>query len=378
MAITLFGGDLRTGLIRVRNIPASAGALSVVLGGAGTVGCTAPLPMKSPATDAVVPLWDLLQPAKSFLGWEENGKILNAGPIWNTAYNIDSGKMAINAAGLRSYWQFRFVLPALIEAGVLPEGHDTVLTAMSYRTIMKRLVQQAQEWTGGSVPVVLEPDFPGTNERTYRGHELHVVDEKLKQLSEVENGPDLMFNPRYTTSARTHIEWVMETGDPELTSTTPHKWDMTGLPRPAVKGASVTRDGSVLTNRNYQTGGSEEGDLDQEYPLMAMAADGDLLAQGFPVLESDYDRTSVTELDTLQKYANQDVITGRKMLETWKFSTRKTIVPRIGDFKVGDKAVVATKDDPALGTDEHELRIMEFSSRIGDGFASVTCMPRRA
>ena len=221
MVVTIFGGDLRTGLIRVRNIAAESGSCRTVLGAAGTISATVRLPMEDPQTGIKLAIFDELAPGRSFLGWEENGVILNAGPIWTDAYNFDTKRILFSAAGLRSYWQYRYVLPALddLDLDDLPAGKDTIFVEadnLSKRTVAKRLIQQAQAWNGGSVPVVFEPDYPGDTARTYRGHELHVVDEKLKQLSEVIGGPDIMFNPRYTDDARTHIEWLMQTGDPQI------------------------------------------------------------------------------------------------------------------------------------------------------------------
>lgn len=378
MAITLFGGDLRTGLIRVRNIPASNGAVQEILGMAGTVSCGVRLPMRVPRTDAEVDLYALLPPAKSFLGWEENGVIRNAGPIWNSVYDMDARKLTLNAAGLRSYWQFRYVIPALL-AGETPVGKVTEILStegVDLATIAKRLIQQAQSWTNGSVPLVLPADRPGDAQRRYEGHELHVLDEKLKQISEVQGGPDIMFNARYTSSARTHIEWVMEAGNPRLGATTPHKWDATGLPNPAIKGLQVTRDATSLTTANYQTGATDETTEDG-YPLMARATDSFLTGLGYPVLESDEDRTSVINLSVLQKHADAAVEVGRLAATSWNFQSRKNRVPRVEELSVGDAAVIATRKDPALGTADHKLRIMEISSRIGDDFASVTCAPER-
>lgn len=379
MTVTIFGGDLRTGLIRVRNIPAISGSCTTRLGAAGTINAGVKLRLRIPGTDVVLGLYDLLLPGKSFIGWEEDGVVQNAGPLWNTTWSIDSRTLSLAAAGLRSYWQFRYVLPALL-AGELPIGRDTRFLpedGLHLRTIAKRLVQQAQAWTNGSVPVVFEDDIAGDAQRTYLGHELHVVDEKLRQISQVIGGPDIMFNPRYTSDARTHIEWVMETGDPELTSVTPHKWDASRLPSPTVRGASVQRDAAVLTTDNYQIGATDDDEIEDAPPLMARATDDYLTGLEYPILESSDDRTSVTTPSVLEGYADQAVLTGRQYAETWAFDAVKSATPRIGEVRVGDKAILTTGNDPALGTADHELRVLEVTSTLGSGFAKITCAPKR-
>lgn len=375
MAVTIFGGDLRTGEIKIRNIAAKSGSVTTTLSRAGTISCSVGLPMRSPLTGVDVDVYNTLLPGKSFLAWEENGVILNAGPIWKASYALDSRALSLSAAGIRSYWQYRFVLPALA-AGALPAGHDTNLSGVHLRTIAKRLVQQAQSWTRGSVPIVFEADIPGDAVRNYEGHELHIVDEKLQQISQVIGGPDIMFNPRYTSAARTHIEWVMETGNPMIARATKQKWDASGLPNPSVRGASIDRDATRLTTDNYQTGSTgEEGD--SQYPLMARASDNFLTDLGFPMIESSSDRTSVINLPVLQDHADQAVIVGRDYLSTWKFDAKKDATPKIGEYGVGDFGAITTTNDPILGTKDHQVRVLEITSTLGDGFAKITAAPRR-
>lgn len=384
MVVTIFGGDLRTGLIRVRNIAATNGSCAVTLGGAGTIGAGVRLPQADPFTGIVLPLPALLVPGKSFLAWEEDGVILNAGPIWSDDYSFDTKKLQMNAAGLRSYWDYRFVIPALDDGDPddLPSGKDTVISGVSLRTIAKRLVQQAQSWTAGSVPVVFEDDFPGDALRTYKGHELHVVNEKLKQLSEVQNGPDIMFNPRYTDDARTHIEWLMETGDPQIKQAgAPHKWDASGLPNPSIKGAGITRDATGLTTDNYQTGSTPEDTPEDPdpYPLLAKSYDSYLTdpARMYPRLESSVDRSSVINRPVLQSGADEATMVGRMVTQTWKFQAKKDVTPKITDYRVGHFGKITTKDDPFVGSGDQAVRIMEISTTLENAFATLTCAPSR-
>lgn len=383
MTVTIFGGDLSTGLIRVRNIPAAAGNCNETLGAAGSIGATIPLPMKVPDSDRVVAIRSLLLPAQSYLAWDEDGVIRNAGPIWTDSYSFDKQRLTLNAAGLRSYFQYRYVIPLLIDADKksLPSGKQTRYTGLSLGTIAKRLVQQAQGWTNGSVPLVFEDDVLGDNERTYRASDLHVLDEKLQQLSEVLGGPDIMFKPRYANPERTHIEWVMTTGKPEISQApgADHKWDMTGIPHPDIKGASITRDATVLTTDNYQTGSVPEDEgspgVDAE-PLMAKAVRPNIDPLVLR-MESSEDRSSVINLPVLQQYADQAVLTGDRVLETWSFEVRKSGATKISAVSAGDYARVATKDDPGVGTAENRLRLLEINTTLATDWAKVSAQPRR-
>jgi hypothetical protein len=270
---TLFAGDLRTGLIRVRNIPATSASVQAEIGGAGTISCQLSMPMVDPYTGVAIPFRSLILPTRSFLGYEENGKIINAGPIWSDIGDLDKNTITLNAAGLRSYWDYRFILPALQDNVLsdVPAGHDTNLSGLSLRTIAKRYLQQAQTWTAGSVPLVFEDDFLADNIRNVKGEDLKNLNEALSQLSGVIGGPDMAFRPRYTIDGN-HVEWIMQTGDPELKQAGPdHIFDMT-VPTPSVKGAKVTRDGSQIVTDDYEVGGTPEGQEDAS-PLMAKSVD---------------------------------------------------------------------------------------------------------
>jgi hypothetical protein len=379
---TVLAGDLQTGLIRVRNIPAETGTVTTTLGEAGSIYATVKLPMIDPDTGVELPFDDLVQAGRSFLAIEYNGRILNAGPIWSDELNMDSGRLELRASGLRSYWDYRFVLPALSDTDMtaIPSPVPLSVTS-SLQTIAKRIVQQAQSWTGGSVPVVFEADIPGTAVRTYPGYELHKVNEVLKQLSQVENGPDIEFRPRFASDPR-YIEWTMQTGRPELVQNGPdHVWDTT-VPTPAIQGATIRRDATVIATDNYQIGATPTADPDGDPntptpPLYARDYDSTLVTAGWPRMESSENRSTVTDVATLQTYANEATFTGRGAMETWTFQAKVDQAPLLVNYYEGDYAVIVTKDAPRLGTGRHRVRLMGLSMSLDSAFVTITCMPER-
>jgi hypothetical protein len=186
--------------------------------------------------------------------------------------------LTLNAAGLWSYWKYRFVLALLRDNDMtsLPNGADTNLTNLSYRTIAKRLVQQAQGATGGRLPVVFEDDIVGTYVRNYAGSDLNRLDQMLQNLTSVINGPDIAFRPRFKDAEHNYVEWSMLTGDPELKADEDHAWDMTTVPNPSVKGAKIDRDGTTFVQVDYEQGDqTDEGD--QGTTLATKSVDFDAL-----------------------------------------------------------------------------------------------------
>jgi hypothetical protein len=79
----------------------------------------------------------------------------------------------------------------------------TAYTGLWLGTIAKRLVAQAMSWTGGDLPIVLPSDESSTDpehQRTYLGADFKPIGEALKQLMEVQGGPEINFQPRFTTT----------------------------------------------------------------------------------------------------------------------------------------------------------------------------------
>lgn len=363
---TFFAGDFVTGLIRVRSIPASAGDAEAILNSPGTINCSVHLPLIEPTTGIVVPFSTIIEPNKSFLGYEENGKIINAGPIQSDVWDLDSQTMKLSAIGALGYFQQRNVLP-LLAAGDPIIGADTTIDGVSLRTIIKRLVVQAESWPGGSFPTVYESDYSGTAARTYLGADLQNLYEKIGQINAVIDGPDSVMRPRFVVGDSKHIEWVLLTGAPEIVQGGPdHVWDASAA-YPTITGASVTRDGTAYSTNDYEVG-------DQ---IIEWASDSTLITNGFPMTESNGSHSSVIIPATLDDYAQGVVEAGKHPLETWKFSALLDGPPAIQNYDEGDYAVVVTNNDPRLGTGRHRVRILSYKATLGSQFVTITCAPDR-
>lgn len=374
---TFLAGDLKTGLIRVRNIPVTSGTAEAALNNAGTINCTVKMPMVDPQTETMLDFAGIIVPGKSFLAYEENGKIINAGPIWSDQFDMDSKRFQLRAAGMRSYFDYRFVLPVLndLDPRDVPSKHTTVLKNLHLRTIAKRLVQQAVAWTGGSVPIIFEADVPGTSEREYKGSELHRVNEKLSQLSEVENGPDIMMTPRFAENPN-YIEWVLETGDPELTQSGPdHIWDTTVI-SPSVQNASITRSATSLVTDDYEQG-SDEKETNESDPIMAKSYDPTLPNIGYARLEDYTNRASVENIETLQAHADEAVFVGRYHTETWQFDSRNDSEPTIQSVSVGDYGKIKVAGLGRVTDGDHRVRIMRINANVESAFSTYYCAPER-
>lgn len=344
-------------------------------------------------------------PAMTFLAVVEGDRILAGGPIWTRNYDADKRTLTLGASGLGSYFNYRHILPLL--AATMPVDEWTVTipdpdnptetitvanpllstthTNLHLGTIAKKLVQQAELWTGGDLPIAYQGDAAGIHGRTYDGISFKPVLEALDDLANVIDGPEYRFSPRFTPD-KLGVEWLFETGDPLIVSPSVASWNVS-VPDSPVSGLSVAEDGSVLAGLSWAQGGRQSDTL-----LIAREEDTTLTDVGFPLMETlDTTHSSVSVQETLDGHAADNL--ANRVQETWSF-TAKTFPtdadgnpagPQLGQYRVGDYAelVMAPFDaetgmgDPFLhegGVTRH--RIIGLSGDEKGEDVTVTLAPR--
>lgn len=368
-----FLADLRTGR-QILDMQVVSGRWERFLNAPENLSCT--LDMRDTDTIALRPRLTAAV-GRAVLAVASDDAILAAGPIWAHDWDADERLLKLNARGLWSYYDHRFVLPVLaatigVNDFTVPDPSaagktkanpslGTYLTSLELGTIAKKLVQQAHAWTGGSVPVVFETDRAGVHERNFEGAELKNLGTVLKQLTEVEGGPDIRFKPRLT-SDRLGIEWVLETGtetSPMLSGATTHLWNASVEESP-LSGFGVTVDGGNLTGLGWATGGRSGDEV-----MVARSSDSWLTDHGWPLLESlDSSHSSVSEQGTLDGYATASTLQGRGPLEEWSFTVEANTSPRLAEFWEGDWCVVDVDGyNPDTGTGDPYLYEPVYGAR---------------
>jgi hypothetical protein len=202
--------------------------------------------------------------------------------------------------------------------------------------------------------VVIGEDIGGDDTRSYPGHELATVGDRLDQLQGVIDGPEVQFQPRLTAD-RQGIEWEMRTGttsDPLLHQPGSASsygdadwiWDRRA-PRSGISSLSVDRDANGLSYRAWASGqGTGEALLIRSVDDMAM------VERGYPLLESVTAHQSVRETDTLDFHATMDLISHMRPWTTWKLAVRADRRPVLGTYRPGDWCRVwVPKDHLYLG-----------------------------
>lgn len=253
----IIGGDLLTGRVRIGSIPVRGQGTKMTQNlGVGSVTGVVHLPAKDPTTGLLLDVPSIIVPGKSFIGYDQDGTLMEAGPVWVDETDIDSANHTMQALGIESMFSYRYVLQ-LLQAGQLPRDVTATFTGLDLRTQAKRLVQLAQQWNP-TLPIVLEADIAGSNDRSYYGADLLTVAEALDNIRNVIGGPEIVFRPRYKAgTGRQYVEWVMSTGNPLYTqSPAPDlAWD-TSVVGSTVKGTKIKRDATYIVTDSFVNGGT--------------------------------------------------------------------------------------------------------------------------
>jgi hypothetical protein len=376
--------DLRTGR-GIVDVKPMSGSFSSALNEPETISAT--LDLQDPDT-IELGVGNITSPAKMCLCVADGDTILAAGPIWTRTHDVGKRTLSVSAKGMWSYFDHRYILPAIartlpLSQFIVPDPTDpkktvsnplinTSINGVWLGTIAKRLVQQAQAWTGGNVPVVFQADEFASHERNWDGVEFEKLGDALTNLTNVEDGPDIMFQPRFTED-RLGVEWLLVTGTvakPQIGTNADTSLDVT-IPESPVSGLTVMENASDVASLAWLTGGRSSDSL-----LVSRSYDGTLPGFGFALFETlDSSHSSVKYQSTLDSYAVERTLYGRGPNALWKFDAEWVAVAgvNVGDYVT----LVFDESDPLIPKDDYRLRVI---SRSGDHNAvtvSIECAPTK-
>ena len=189
----------------------------------------------------------------------------------------------LTGGGLWSLLEKRIVTPGDHTDGSRLAKASVTYTEGSLGTIARRIVEDCQDRPQGWFPISYgSPVEEGsTRTRTYKGFNLgnNNVAKRLQEISEVINGPDIAFRPRWRQRDAV-VEWVMFHGTeglPEIANSHLYVVDLTA-PRAGVAVVDV-KAGSDGVQRCYATG---EG---QDEAMVIVVESTRQLGRGVPFLE---------------------------------------------------------------------------------------------
>jgi hypothetical protein len=347
----------------VKFLPAAKAGWGMKLNEPGPV--TASLPTAARET-AQLDLRTSTASVRQSLGIAYNGNILECGPIWGRKYDPAEEQLDLTALGLWSIFEHRKALPASwLANGSVPARAVWTITRGNLQSIARELVRnsvQDNPWTGwnglsaGSLNIVLPASVSGTTHtRTYYGFDMAWTGRRLKELTEVKNGPDIRFRPRFSPTDPTRVEWVMEMGTPLLQAPADIQWDVSLRKHGAVH-LAWDEDASELGSRAWMLGPGQE-----KAKKIRFATDTGLITDKWPWTENE-DSKDVDDDALLQSYVLQQLRANKRPWLTWDLTVRADLPPLLGTYQPGDWAALRIPDGhPQIPAGTVRVRILTIS-----------------
>lgn len=302
-------------------------------------------------------------------------RVLAAGPIIGRPWDDEKRAVTLKAAGLWQYMYRRVLIPVYTSGRInklvtrFESGTDRSLP-----DIAVGIVRQMLDHPSSSLPIDLPSvRIGGTNTRTYYGSDAALVGDRLKELVEVIGGPDVMFKPYLTQqSDGEYIRWRMVTGgkgvNPYIAAPGAQRFEYSA-PENGITGLSIEEDSTGMASRAFVMG----GDSGKASTVLAgQAFDQYLLDQGWPLLETVDDRSSVKRLATLDDYAGDLVAQGRTPVETWTVKFARNERPYLSTYDVGDFADLNVVNHPWIEDGVYRSRIVGLAGDAKDEVVDVT------
>lgn len=367
----VFVGSMVTGEITC-DLPTSTMGWGMRLNGPGTIDAS----VKALAEELKnKDLRNVTAAKKQYLAVSYGNSILEAGPIWKRNNKNTNGELKLGAEGI---WSMLDKVKALnwqqINSGVQVQRSSLDFTGLSLGSIARELVRLSVFGNplNPGLPIVL-PDLleAGGHERHYKGYELPYLGDLLRKLTQVEAGPDIRFQPRFSADP-TRIEWVMTHGSaasPLLYQAGPDWiWDGT-VEESGVSDITTSEDASGMADRVWQPGTGSELEM-----KLATANDYSLITTaGYPWTEGDAASKDVEDQGILQGHANAAMAAARRPVETWDVSVRADTSPGLGSYLPGDFAQIHVPEhNPMIEAGVRRVRIMAVD---GDNTMNVKLTP---
>lgn len=285
--------------------------------------------------------------------------VVSYGPIMSHKWDDSNGVLTVGAGSMWALLARRLLINS---AGVLSsplsmdEAMDANYAAMTLWAIARELVDDTiTRGTGYELPIDLPSTSVGISERNYPIYDLATVGQRLKDLTQVESGPDIDWNPYFSASGMLRV--TMRVGTPSLFQPGQELiWDDNS----SITSLSVDNNASGMMTDVITKGNATERATE---PAPAWASDRSLVVYGWPVLESiDTSHQSVTEFPTLQSHANESVRFYKTPVETWEAEIAADVAPLLGTYLPGYSAKFNIQNHRWIPKGLYQQRILGWSS----------------
>lgn len=223
--------------------------------------------------------------------------------------------------------------------------------------------------SGVSLPLVLPTPLSGTATITYAGADLASVGQRLTEITQQTNGPELELSPEWTDQTQTNMQWRLRSGEPRFGQLGwPWAWDY----QKACTSIKYTSDGTAMTFQDYERGQDSRAsnggalvwgsstDVTPVYPSV-----------GWPdLITGSTTHGSETNSAVLTSVADQLVTSNQVPVKTAAMTIRndgKSLTgiqcsPTLDQLAIGDTGVIGIKKHPWITDGQYALRIVGIAS----------------
>lgn len=287
--------------------------------------------------------------------------VCQAGPI--LPYSPDPKETRLTLGG-KGFWELlnRRVLHnrSWSPTALITDVSADVTFTDSLSNIAWKIVSECtnyQNRPGSDLPVDLPAAFGSDgNTRTYHGYDIAFAGIRLQELTQVDKGPDVLFEPYISvTNGVRYIRHRMLVGNPYITQP--------GVPLTFDYGSNLVQltiagDGSNLANTAFVKGAGNEAGLVYGYATSTTLTD-----LGWPMLDMvDNNHSSEAIQATLKSWAAADVALYSNQPEQWTATVLADTDPRWGTYTPGSYVTYNVIDHHWLRNGMYNWRIIGVSN----------------
>lgn len=296
-------------------------------------------------------------------------RVLHAGYVTHARRDRGAGLWTVDAGGGLTILDKRLVMnhdlkAAWADGTVLideehPPGAWVLRLRGTYRDVVRGLIAETLKY--GELPIALPAVQGGTaHDITYNGWDLAKVSERIGDIGDRDDGPEIRLDPKLTPT------WDLTFELNVASEIVDHRWAWNPLqPASRVALGDEDMDGEAMCTECYAIGGKDEDRM-----LVARASGTALAGRGWPVLQvANTQHSTVSVLDTLRSYARADIANGDAPQRSQALRVGIERDVRVGDWAdvrvgPGDGDVAAYKVVGVKGSADSDMLDIECRERV--------------
>ncbi|WP_409186731.1 hypothetical protein F9C11_21820 [Amycolatopsis sp. VS8301801F10] len=301
-------------------------------------------------------------PDKTSVAVLRGDQVCQAGPITPYEPSSDEAVFTVSGKGIWDILDRRALHNAAWNPGagqrLTDPAADVTLTGTLWR-IAREIVNHQINMSyipGSNLPIDLpDIDPAGTNTRTYHGYDIAPGGQRLRELTQVDGGPDVLFQPYLTTvGGARYIRHRMLIGTPWLTQP---GVDLRFFYRRTLTNLAISGGiRSTATRAIVKGAGQEAGQL------YGMASATDLISSGWPLTDDiNTSHTDASVQSTLDAWATANLSLAAGQPQQWQATVLADADPQLGSYTPGHFVTYSVTDHIWLPDGNYRWRLIGTS-----------------